>query len=175
MIFVIGHTKHTVHVHWEIRSCFLLEFFNIDQARLECTGLNTSDWPRHGDIAHPTFGKFCILFDSFVVLFVPFTGLFFPSTQSVSFLLPYLNLLPAITSFSHICFPTPFMSTETLWSSVQILPSPFSAFPFLNIILDHVHIQHEMSSAGRKTQQLYWMCSSCLRLLAKKEIAISDR
>lgn len=166
-----------MHGHWEICSCFLLEFkfLHIDQAQLECTGLNTrlskARWycpPYFWQVWHfvcQFCGTVCSLYWSF-----------FPSTtQSVNFLLPYLNLLPVITSFSHICFPSPFMSTETLWSSVQVFPSPFSALPFLNIILDHVHTQHEMSSAGRKTQQLYWMCSSCLRLLDKKEIAISDR
>lgn len=116
------------------------------------------------------FCQFCGTVFSLFWSFIPST------TQLVDFLLPYLNLLPAITSFSHICFPLPFISTETLWSSVQIFPSPFSDFPFLGIVLDHLsHIQHEMSSVGRKTQQLYWMCSSCLWLRDKKEIAISDR
>lgn len=155
-------------------SCLSLNFSTL--IKLSWSVLVWTPQTEQGTVILPTLLLASVAFCLPVLWYCLFPLLvFFSLHHSVNFLSPYLNLLPAITSFSHICFPSPFMSAETLWSSVQVFPSPFSALPFLNIILDHVHIQHEMSSAGRKTQQLYWMCSSCLRLLDKKEIAISDR
>lgn len=93
--------------HWEICSCLLLEskFLHIDKAQLGCAALNTSDWARHDDIAHPIFASvaFCLpilwycLFLLLVFFFPP------PLNQWIFFCLTricYLLLLPSATSAS---------------------------------------------------------------------------
>lgn len=164
---------------WEVCSCFLFESINFSTLiKLSWIAPLLSPQTEQGIMRLSTpflaNAAFCLL----ILWYYLFPLLeFLPSvTQSVNFPFPYLKLLHPITSVSHVCFPPPTVSPETSWSSVQILPSPFSDLSFLNIVLDRLFpssmkwvLLGERHSSFTEYAQVAWDC------LITKKLPISGR
>lgn len=154
--------------HWEICSCFLFESINFSTLiKLSWIALHLTPRTMQGMM------RLSILFLAITAFCLPILWyclfpllVFFPSATQWTFLfLTWSCYLLSITSISHICFSLPTMSPETLWSSVQIFPSPFSDLPFLNIILDHLFLSSmkwvllaERHSSFTECAQVAWDC-----------------
>ena len=171
-----GHAKQIMCAHWEVCSCFLFESINFSTLiKLSWITLLLMTQTEQGRVRLSTLFLAGTAFCLPILWYCLFPSLvFFPSTtQWIFLLLTWSSYILSIASLSHICF---LLTHYVPWNFAIFctnLPIPLLWFAIsLHYFRSSVSFQHEMGCAGRKTQQLYWMCSGCLRwLLDNKEIA----
>lgn len=169
--------------HWEVCSCFLFESINFSTLiKLSWITLLLTPQIEEGMMRLSTLFlaraalSLCFpvlwyyLFLLLVFFFPP------PPSQWIFIFLTWSCYILSITSLSSICFPPPTISPETLWSSAQIFPSPFSELPFLNVIFDRLFPFSMKWDLVAERHSSFTECAQVARdCLITKKLPISDR